>query len=117
MMSQSIHKFVLICLFENFDTAEGGTGMKELGGRAAKTERRGAAEEGWRGGGGFCLNGFLNDHPLVCIFITGRFPPPAPPFLPDGGGRGHPSEARSAAGLNLEGELTVVAEEDLIPCF
>lgn len=46
MMSQSIHKFVLICLFENFDMAEGCTGMKELGGRAAKTERRGS------GGGG-----------------------------------------------------------------
>lgn len=40
MMSQSIHKFVLICLFENFDTAEGCAGMKELGGRAAKMERR-----------------------------------------------------------------------------
>lgn len=88
--------------------------MKELGGRAAKTERRG---RGGGGGGGFWLNGFLNDHPLVCIFIPGRFLPAAPPFLPDGGGRGHSSEARSAAGLNLEGELTLVAEEDLIPCF
>lgn len=70
MMSQSVHKFVLICLFENSDTAAGCTGMKALGGREAKMERRGS------GGGGFCLNGFLNDHPLVCIFITGGFLPP-----------------------------------------
>lgn len=52
MMSQSIHKFVLICLFENFDTAEGCTGMKELGGRAAKMERRGSGRGGVEGGGG-----------------------------------------------------------------
>lgn len=65
MTSQSVHKFVLICLFENFGTAAGCTGMKALRGRAAKMELRG-------GRGGVCLNGFLNDHPLVCIFITGR---------------------------------------------
>lgn len=86
------------------------TGSKN--GAAGERRRRGGV-----GGGGVSLNGFLNDHP-VCIFITGRFFPAAPPFLPGGGGgRGHSSEARAAAGLNLEGELTVVAEEDLIPCF
>lgn len=44
MMSPSIHKFVVVCRFEKFDMAAGarggGTGMKELGGQAAKKRRR-----------------------------------------------------------------------------
>lgn len=43
MMSQSIHKFVVICLFENFDTATGCRGMKELSGWRLKWSGR---EEG-----------------------------------------------------------------------
>lgn len=36
MMSQSIHKFVVVCRFKKFDMAAGCTGMKELSGQAAK---------------------------------------------------------------------------------
>lgn len=36
MMSQSIHKFVVVCCFEKFDTAAGCTGMKELSGQTPK---------------------------------------------------------------------------------
>ena len=36
MMSQSIHKFVVVWRFEEFDMAAGCTGMKELSGQAAK---------------------------------------------------------------------------------
>ena len=36
MMSQSIHKFVVVWHFEEFDMAAGCTGMKELSGQAAK---------------------------------------------------------------------------------
>lgn len=77
MMSQSIHKFVVVCRFENFDTAAGCAGMKELSGQAAKMERQGRGDISRREEANqFCLNGFPNDHPLVCIFIIF---PPAPP--------------------------------------
>lgn len=36
MMSQSIHKFVVVCRFEKFDMAAGCTGMKELSGQTPK---------------------------------------------------------------------------------
>lgn len=78
MMSQSIHKFVVVCRVENFDTAAGCVGMKELSGQAAKTERRGREDISLREEANqLCLNGFPNDHPLVCIFII--FPPAPPP--------------------------------------
>ena len=37
MMSQFIHKFVVVCCFKKFDMAAGCTGMKEPGRQTAKT--------------------------------------------------------------------------------
>lgn len=41
MMSQSIHKFVVVWRFEKFDMAAGCTGMKELSGQQLKCSGRG----------------------------------------------------------------------------
>lgn len=41
MMSQSIHKFVIVCRFENFDTAAGCTGWKSSADRPLKWSSRG----------------------------------------------------------------------------
>lgn len=44
MMSQSIHKFVVVCRFEKFDVAAGCTGMKVLSGQTAKTWQQGRGD-------------------------------------------------------------------------
>lgn len=44
MMSQSIHKFVVVCRFEKFDMAAGCTGMKVLSGQTAKTWQQGRGD-------------------------------------------------------------------------
>lgn len=44
MMSQSIHKFVVVCRFEKFDVAAGYTGMKVLSGQTAKTWQQGRGD-------------------------------------------------------------------------
>lgn len=44
MMSQSIHKFVVVCRFEKFDMAAGCTGMKVLSGQTVKTWQQGRGD-------------------------------------------------------------------------